>query len=328
MGAGPSDFCIEWDAENRLTRVLNGGTEVVRYRYDGKGQRVEKTVGGTTTSFVLDGAEVLEERTGVNTTRYVHGPSVDQHWARQDPGGAVSYYVADHLGSIVQTTNASATVTLTREYDPWGTMLQGSSTSGYAYTGREWDAETGLYYYRARYYDPKIGRLLSEDPIEFKGGINFYTYVGSNPTSVVDPYGLQSTRFGDDWGVPPQPPPRTCWQLNFDGSVTCSPTPRTPPTCTQDRTCTSVPDPCPPQWRCWIDWGIFWSCMLSGNAAPGPSPRQNPPTPPDGPGTRGSSAAGSGASAGRLPLSWANGCMIKARRCGYVPGSCAAVYCK
>jgi RHS repeat-associated protein len=66
--------------------------------------------------------------------------------------------------------------------------------SGYAFTGREWDAETGLYYYRARYYDPKIGRFLSEDPIGFMGGANFYAYVEGNPLTLVDPFGLSS-----DW---------------------------------------------------------------------------------------------------------------------------------
>ena len=60
----------------------------------------------------------------------------------------------------------------------------------YAYTGREWDPEVGLYYYRARYYDPKVGRFIGEDPISFEGGVNFYSYVHSNPTNFVDPAGL------------------------------------------------------------------------------------------------------------------------------------------
>jgi RHS repeat-associated protein len=59
-----------------------------------------------------------------------------------------------------------------------------------AYTGREWDPETGLYYYRARYYDPKVGRFISEDPIGFRGGVNFYSYVGGNPINRLDPFGL------------------------------------------------------------------------------------------------------------------------------------------
>ena len=66
----------------------------------------------------------------------------------------------------------------------------GASEPGYAFTGREWDPETGLYYYRARYYDPNAGRFISEDPIGFDGGVNFYSYVLNRPTRFVDPFGL------------------------------------------------------------------------------------------------------------------------------------------
>jgi RHS repeat-associated protein len=76
--------------------------------------------------------------------------------------------------------------------DPWGNPILRKSTSGYAFTGREWDPETNLYYYRARYYDPKIGRFLSEDPEGFIDGPNMYTYVLNNPARYVDPWGLAS----------------------------------------------------------------------------------------------------------------------------------------
>jgi RHS repeat-associated protein len=61
-----------------------------------------------------------------------------------------------------------------------------------AFTGREWDPEINLYYYRARYYDPKVGRFISEDPIGLTGGVNFYGYVGGQPTNAVDPFGLEA----------------------------------------------------------------------------------------------------------------------------------------
>src|SRR5262249_18756836 len=70
------------------------------------------------------------------------------------------------------------------------------------FTGREFDSESGLLYYRARYYDPKIGRFISEDPITFDGGINFYAYVGNNPINLTDPFGEQ------DPGSPFRPPAR------------------------------------------------------------------------------------------------------------------------
>jgi len=72
----------------------------------------------------------------------------------------------------------------------------------YAYTAREWDPEIGLYYYRARYYDPKVGRFLSEDPIGFYGGVNFFAYVGGNPTEYTDPYGhFGPIAIGGAWAL-------------------------------------------------------------------------------------------------------------------------------
>jgi RHS repeat-associated protein len=73
--------------------------------------------------------------------------------------------------------------------------VPGTGYGNKAFTGREWDAETGLYYYRARYYDAKLGRFVSEDPIGFKGGSNLYAYVGNSPVNAVDPFGLQSSGF-------------------------------------------------------------------------------------------------------------------------------------
>jgi RHS repeat-associated protein len=134
----------------------------------------------------------VEERLSggaTGTTTYFHGPGVDQHLA-QDQGGTVSYFAADHLGSVTDITTSAGAISLTRRYDPWGNLLSGASTGGYAFTGREWDAETGLYYYRARYYDPRMGRFIAEDPIRFDGGVNFYAYVGGNPLAFTDPLGL------------------------------------------------------------------------------------------------------------------------------------------
>src|SRR5207245_8530451 len=71
----------------------------------------------------------------------------------------------------------------------WGNLLQGSATGGYAFTGRDWDAETGLYYYRSRYYDPTLGRFISEDTIGTDAGPNVYAYVDNNPILLTDPNG-------------------------------------------------------------------------------------------------------------------------------------------
>jgi len=181
----------DWDAENRLVDVKQGATTLASFAYDGRGVRVQKTAGGVTHSYVYEGANILEERfSSGQTYDYVQGPGLDRTLARRDQAGAVSYYLADYLGSIAQTTNSAGTATLTREYDPWGNLLQGSGTVGYAFTGREWDSEVSAYYYRARYYDPVQGRFMSEDPLGLKGGPNRYAYVSDNPLNLVDPTGL------------------------------------------------------------------------------------------------------------------------------------------
>ena len=98
------------------------------------------------------------------------------------------FFHANGLGSRVKTTNASGAVTASLDYDAFGQILSGTA-AGFSYTGREYDVETGLYYYRARYYEPKDGRFMSEDPNRYGDGVNFYIYVINNPSSRVDPLG-------------------------------------------------------------------------------------------------------------------------------------------
>ena len=120
----------EWDAANRLTRVLDDGVEIARFAYDGSWRRIQKISGGVTRSYLYDGMDVIEERSSLGTIRTVHGPGIDQPLASVDGASAVSYYLADHLGSIVEQTNAAAAVTLTRQYDPHGVPLQAKLRPG------------------------------------------------------------------------------------------------------------------------------------------------------------------------------------------------------
>jgi len=179
-----------WNARNQLLKVQHGGADLAVFTYDGAGRRVTKTAGGVTRTYIYDGPDILEERVSTgDVIRYVHGPGMDNVLARTTNGANAVYYATDHLGSIVHETNAAGAVTLHREYDAWGELKQGQTASGFAFTGREWDAETGLYFYRARYYEPTSGRFVGEDPAGYVEGPNLFSYVSGRPTGAVDPTG-------------------------------------------------------------------------------------------------------------------------------------------
>jgi RHS repeat-associated protein len=189
--ASDSTRTFVWDARNQLVAVTAGGTTIVTFAYDGAGRRIRKTAGVTTITYILDGSDVAEERVnGALSVRYIEGPFVDNHLASQGADGASRFFVGDILGSVTDVTDAAGAVIRTIPYDPWGKPDAAGLDSTYAFTGRTWDAETGLYYYRARYYSPDLGRFISEDPIRFYGGANLYTYTGNSPVSRFDPLGL------------------------------------------------------------------------------------------------------------------------------------------
>jgi len=181
-----------WNALNQLVEVKEGTTTLATFEYDGGGRRTEKVAAGLTHQYIYDAEDIVEERitgSSSDTIRYHHGVGIDEPLARTNGSSVTTYYLADHLGSVVQETNASGAVALEREYDAWGVATQGASASGYAFTGREWDAETGLAFYRARYYSPLAGRFLSDDSAGLIDGPNLSSYVRNRPTGAVDPTG-------------------------------------------------------------------------------------------------------------------------------------------
>jgi RHS repeat-associated protein len=193
---GTDVWGYEWNANNELTRVTKNSIEQARFAYDPQGRRVEKVTGGVVTSYTYDGAAIVREVRGGTTLKYLHGHGsrLDEPLAVEN-GTAVAYFHADGLGSVVRMTDGVGAVTLSRRYDAWGNLELGESTSGYAFTGREWDFESGLYYYRARYYDPKLGRFLSEDPLGVRqlahnAPAHLHAYADGNPVRNVDPTGL------------------------------------------------------------------------------------------------------------------------------------------
>lgn len=205
-GVSGKSWALNWDKENRLKSIVKTvGNEIcttVAFKYDPFGRRIEKslttTCSGTperTWTYVYDDDKVALEIYKVGTTEektyYIHGINIDEHLA-MERSGQFYYFLADGLGSIVAITNGNGSVVQSYEYDSFGMVKPSTGfRNSYTYTGREWDKETGLYYYRARYYDPMEGRFISKDPSSFSGGdVNLYGYTANNPINMKDPSGL------------------------------------------------------------------------------------------------------------------------------------------
>ena len=196
----------EWDYENRLVKVTAPDGTVAEFAYDPFGKRIAKQVieNGTSTNtrYFYDNQNIFFEYDdgGAIGNRYTHGPGIDEP-LMVTTAKEKYYYHADGLGSIIALSDRAGKMVQSYEYDSFGNLKDQMSRvkQPYTYTGREWDKETGLYYYRARYYDPMEGRFIQKDPIGFEGGINLYAYVDNNPVNWVDPFGESA--------LPPMPKP-------------------------------------------------------------------------------------------------------------------------
>jgi RHS repeat-associated protein len=179
-----------WDARNRLTG-LSGGSASASFGYDAFGRRAQKTIDSVTTAFRYDGLDIVKETDGVGDVSYLRTLGIDEVLTRTD-SAETGQYLADALGSTMALTDSTGGATTTYTHEPFGrTAVEGTGINAFQYTGRENDG-TGLYYYRARYYDPGRGRFISEDPIGFAGGdIDLYPYVIGNPSRWTDPLGLK-----------------------------------------------------------------------------------------------------------------------------------------
>jgi RHS repeat-associated protein len=185
-----------WNARNQLTGISVTGFSA-SFTYDSFGRRTGKTVQGTTTNFVYDGLNPVQEKNGGTVTaNLLTGLGIDEFFTRTD-GVGVRGLLPDALGSTVALGDGTGTLQTQYTYEPFGyaTQTGQANTNGYKYTGRE-DDGSGLYYYRARYYHPRLQRFIAEDPIGFAGGdANIYAYVKDNPITDTDP-------TGEFWGGP------------------------------------------------------------------------------------------------------------------------------
>ena len=165
----------------------------VTFKYDPYGRRIYKSSSAGTSIYAYDGDNLIEETntSGAVVARYTQTQNIDEPLAMLR-SSATSYYNADGLGSVTSLTNSSGAAAETYTYDSFGklTASAGSLTNPFQYTGRELDPETGLYNYRARYYDASTGRFIAEDPILWFGNdVNFYRYAANRPSMFIDPFG-------------------------------------------------------------------------------------------------------------------------------------------
>ena len=173
-----------WDGRNRL-RSISSSSQTITFTYDFRGDLIfqSDTSSNLTKNYVLDdlsNVAYIGQSSGDNLS-ILAGRKTDQHLAVIHSSGQVEYGLTDALNSTAQTVDQTGKALQTFFYEPFGQTTT-LSTYPFQFAGRI-PVTSSLYYCRARYYEPVLGRFISEDPIGFRGGLNLYAYVSNNPTT-------------------------------------------------------------------------------------------------------------------------------------------------
>lgn len=186
----------EWSADGLLNRVLVNGVEKVRFDYNVAGQLVRRYTNGTLDRVYLwERGQLLAELNATATQRlgeYAYSPGADFPFAIITGATSITatrYHLIDEVGNVIAVLNGS-TIDERISYDDWGiATTTGNTDNRLMFKGLLWEPDAGLYYMRARWYDPQNGRFISEDPIGLRGGPNVYTFAENDPVNASDPSG-------------------------------------------------------------------------------------------------------------------------------------------
>lgn len=199
------NISLGWNSQYQLTSA-GAASNLVQYSYDVLDRKISRVEGTNVEYYVYAGNQVVADvdASGNLLRTYVWGPGIDNLLAITTYSATETntyYPLTDHLNTVHALVDATGQIIERYEYDAWGKVLGICNSAGdeltesavgnrYLWQGREYDSTTGLYYFRARWYDPVVGRWLSNDPIGISGGLNQYVFCGNSPVNATDPSGL------------------------------------------------------------------------------------------------------------------------------------------
>lgn len=204
--ANDGSRAVIYDIYNRVLSVAPSATPNAPYltlSYDPEGRLYQRAYSGTYDIYLYDGTNLIGEYAsgGTSRRRYIHGTGVDEPlvWLEGQSAATPRYLISNYQGSIIAHTDSTGAIAQIYKYGPYGEPKNAANGSGwnadattasrFQYTGQTTLPEAALYYYKARVYDPAMGRFLQTDPVGSKDDLDLYAYVHGDPINNVDPTG-------------------------------------------------------------------------------------------------------------------------------------------